>query len=224
MRKFLKNKLGLSLVELVVTITIMAILAAWLIPSLISSKQDSDIKMDKSAVESLQSAIHIASQDSEIYMKAKILADSSSNNQVKLVYVPNAEGVLELKTAYVKDGTKTISSDGAGGELLREIKTDIDNKVNSTMDPVVLKTADAKDKHYCFIITFPDVKFKTEVEFVAAPADEIKSYWQDVEDEDIIPTTPDELPDITEPTEPPDRKSTRLNSSHLPRSRMPSSA
>lgn len=203
MRKFLKNKLGLSLVELVVTITIMAILAAWLIPSLISSKQDSDMKMDKSAVESLQSAIHIASQDSEIYTKAKILADSSSNNQVKLVYVPNADGVLELKTAYVKDGTKTISSDGAGGELLREVKTDIDNKINSTMDPVVLKTADAKNKHYCFIITFPDVKFKTEVEFVAAPAEEVQSYWQDVDNEDVVPTTPDELPDITEPTEPP---------------------
>ncbi|MBQ8627182.1 MAG: hypothetical protein IJ419_13620 [Agathobacter sp.] len=203
MRKFLKNKLGLSLVELVVTITIMAILAAWLIPSLISSKQDSDMKMDKSAVESLQSAIHIASQDSEIYMKSKVLADSSSNRQIKLVYVPNNEGVLVLNAAYVKDGTKTISSKDPAGEMLREVMTDINNKVNSTMDPVVLKTADAKNQSYCFIISFPDVKFKTNIDFYAAPLEEVNSYWQDLDTEDITPTTPDELPDITAPTEPP---------------------
>ena len=192
MRKFLKNKLGLSLVELVVTITIMAILAAWLIPSLISSKQDSDMKMDKSAVESLQSAIHIASQDSEIYMKSKVLANSSSNRQIKLVYVPNNEGVLVLNTAYVKDGTKTISSKDPAGEMLREVMTDINNKVNSTMDPVVLKTADAKNQSYCFIISFPDVKFKTNIDFYAATLEEVNSYWEDLDTEDIIPTTPDD--------------------------------
>lgn len=203
MRKFLKNKLGLSLVELVVTITIMAILAAWLIPSLISSKQDSDMKMDKSAVESLQSAVHIASQDSEIYMKAKVLADSSSNKQIKLVYTPSEDGTLVLSSAYIKDGKTVVSSNDANGTMLRDIMTAIDNKVNSTMDPVVLKTAEAKELSYCFIITFPDVKFKTNIEYYSATKEEVSNHWQDIEDEEIIPTTPDELPDITEPTEPP---------------------
>ena len=202
MRKFLKNKLGLSLVELVVTITIMAILAAWLIPSLISSKHDSDIKMDKSAVESLQSAIHIASQDSDVYTQAKMLADVSSNNQVKVIYALNANGILECSTVSIKMGDMVLTSNDAAGKDLQTLKTEIVNRVNSTMDPVELKTADAKEKAYCFIITFPDVKFKTNIEYYASDLEDVRNHWEDLGPEEI-PTTPDELPDYTEPTDPP---------------------
>ena len=99
-----KNKKGFSLIELVVTIAIMATLSAILVPSFLSLNQESREKKDKVKFESICTAIKSAVAEPEVRKEIEDIFSETQDCTFTIVFDCNPD------TGYIKFADGIVSN------------------------------------------------------------------------------------------------------------------
>lgn len=157
------NKKGFSLVELLVTITIIGILAAMLAPAITSSISDSKKGMDETNLTNLTTTIQMGMQHNSIYKDARKIADNTLTGKIVVKYYVNQDNIVLIDSCEVADRFGGTYTDADRGDLAK-LKTLLSDYVNGKIEPIELKSNYYRDCDYKFTITFPDVEFKVNVE------------------------------------------------------------
>lgn len=94
----LKNNKGLSLIELVVAITVLATLAAVLVPSYINMMQSSRYKKDLTKFESVAIAFKSVAADPEV---RKEIEEISDNEPIDIIVYADDKGLINFEQSEI---------------------------------------------------------------------------------------------------------------------------
>lgn len=173
-----KNK-GFSLLELIVTIGIMAVLAGILIPSMVTASNDSRKKTDEAAMQHLAEVYKSAAQEHQAYYYFSRAVELLEDGE-KEVYVwyevkndptdPDSKGEVQ----YV--GMNLKYPEGASADTIYAIndwgskfKDEITDYVNGTYEIPKMESKDSYGKSYVIAIT------ATEREYLV----NVRGKWED---------------------------------------------
>lgn len=85
-----KNKTGFSLIEIIVAVSILAILTVFLVPSLIHMQQNARVKQDNVKFESIATELKRASSDPEVQKEM----EKFGGGLIKVVFLINRDGLI----------------------------------------------------------------------------------------------------------------------------------
>jgi prepilin-type N-terminal cleavage/methylation domain-containing protein len=163
----MKNrKKGFSLVEIITTIAIMAVMAAVLVPNMLTSRRESNVKMDKSAIDNFTMSMVMGLQDSSIYFDAKEIADSAYDRRIVVVCGTNADGLFEihsLEATIRGEGLVNDASNTEGGHALAALKSELADFINGNVEQIDIQSEYYMEKMQCFVGEFPDFDFKVRI-------------------------------------------------------------
>lgn len=171
----MKKRKGFSLIELVVTIAIIAILSVLLVPSVISSLRDGKINNDESYVKQLCNVIHSASQESKIYYNFTRICDECDTKEIKLTFKSEFDGTF----AYVKMEDPDYDYPVTGNDLEKREKYAADfessmlDYINGTIEMTPMQSDLYRNRTLTIIITPTTREYQTTV----------TSEWEPLEDE-----------------------------------------
>ena len=160
------NKCGFSLIEVLVSVAVLAVLAVVLVPSLTSSRRDSNEKLDETAISSFETAMVMGLQSNSIYNEARILAERTEDSTMLIVCAPNdATGfsIKEMKIVDIEGTEFTNLSEGETGAKLAELQNELTGFINGSVEPIYMQSELYKNKEQHFKIKFPEVDFKVHV-------------------------------------------------------------
>ena len=184
--KIKNNKKGFSLVELIVCVALIAIMAAFLVPSLTALYDDTNNETDDAVIETLSLNIQMALQQSSVYGDALNLSkntENPNNSKDDTIYVlykvedpdgsmnddPKDDGRLYIDSCYINKNGSIIKSsdsfDGVNDEIiggLTNLKIEIEKYVNRNMDAPLIMNIMKRDKDFIFAFTFSDIAFKVD--------------------------------------------------------------
>ena len=158
-------KKGFSLIELIVTITILGILATVLVSSFIYVSSKSKDQTDDVAILNLETATQMAAQYNGIYKEAKEIAEDTLDNSIVMVYSANESDVLEFSHSYIKNENNSITTTKNNKESdLCKIENKILEYVGGSIEPITLEGKKYKNSDIKISIIFTDVEFKVKIE------------------------------------------------------------
>ena len=160
------NNKGFSLVELLVTMSIIGVLAAMLAPALTSSIAESKKDMDKASLNNLTQTIQMGMQHSSVYTDAKKIADGTHKGQIVVKYDVDRNNIVTIDSCEITDKFGLVFKDSDDDmDDLEAVKESLKNYVNGKIEPIELKSKYYQDcDEFRFIVTFPDVDFRVNVE------------------------------------------------------------
>ena len=162
MRKI--NKKGFSLIELIVAVAILILIVAVLVPQYRQSSIKAKEKADFASVESLETAVKLALQDTAYKASETEGETGQPINMYQLCKdaVANSQDKNMVVEFYVSEDTvypKTLSCKIDNVNNL-EIKQYLIDVIGSELKPVVLESDLYKTYKFKFTFTFPDVDMK----------------------------------------------------------------
>ena len=136
------KKKGFSLIELIIAVTILAVLAAMLVPALLSSNGTTRENADEADIESLATTIQMAAQTNKIYKNGRLLASQSDNDTIKMVFAPNDNYELACVECYIVNENGKINEVGSDETNVRllQLKQQITDYVNGIIEPTILSS------------------------------------------------------------------------------------
>jgi prepilin-type N-terminal cleavage/methylation domain-containing protein len=156
-----KNK-GYSLLELLIAVSVLAVISVILVPSLHHFTIASKEKADAAAVGNVQTTVHMALQSSQIYHIAKDCSPDVVDQKLTFVYVVNEDHILTLDRIDYEcadsDKIDILSQETA------KIQTAVSNYVNGKLEPIEIGSEAYRLREYHIVATFPDVDYKVNLE------------------------------------------------------------
>lgn len=159
------KKKGFSLIELIIAVTILAVLAAMLVPALLSSNGTTRENADEADIESLATTIQMAAQTNKIYKNGRLLASQSDNDTIKMVFAPNDNYELACVECYIVNENGKINEVGSDETNVRllQLKQQITDYVNGIIEPTILSSDYYRIQKFIFSLEYPDVDLKVNV-------------------------------------------------------------
>ena len=106
--RFKKDIKGFSLIELIVAVTIMAVFAAWLVPSFMHLREESKQKKDITKLESVCDAFQVSLSEVEVVQEIESWnAATPENIEFGLIYYTKVgeDGLIDFSKGALNDGS-----------------------------------------------------------------------------------------------------------------------
>lgn len=146
----LKNKKGFSLLELLVTVGILAILGTIIFPSFLHSRDNAKENDVRTAANQLVTTVVSCAEERGIYYQLQNIAKMSDNNRFIVVYEQNDDHELVFKEIQTE---KNKATDLTNAEI-QALGQELADKVNGIVEPVKVDCGSLRNSRFDITLTF----------------------------------------------------------------------